>query len=240
MHQDCEKSIQFIVCPQRDFIGRDAEAASNRLHVGAAAIGRLRGSGGGTDPFVETIRLLFDDSVPGTEQLQVVVEEDWHPRSCEEFPIFGEHCLKGSHGAELAGGLEQFRWHPRTHVVRANSLNIAAVPSYRRLMKRLVGASRPEAIRVGVFGVWTHIKVEYLLLNLRTLYPSFPQLAVCEPLCASPREDDHRHAMSKFRDLGYQVFEEIEGYLVWLGIDPERVAVLSRKLRPAGEKIAAH
>ena len=42
---EIEKVIQFLVCPQEDFVGRLSNGAlpSNRLHVGAFATQRLRG-----------------------------------------------------------------------------------------------------------------------------------------------------------------------------------------------------
>src|SRR5688500_6035327 len=125
-----ERAIQFLVCPQRDFIGwlDPGTKPPNRLHVGAAGAEKLRGSPGTTDRFVETVRRFYDDARPGTDRLRVVFDEDWHPRRCDEFAVYGEHCVKGTKGAELVGGLEAFRWHPRTFVLRANSVNVAASP----------------------------------------------------------------------------------------------------------------
>lgn len=220
---EIEKVIQCLVCPQEDFIGRLATGAlpTNRLHVGSFALQRLRGNGmeAAPDPYVDTVRRLLDPSRSGSERVHLVLDEDWHPRSCDEFPVFGEHCVKGSPGARLVGDLEALRWHPRTHVIRANSLNIAASPRYRELMSEIIGGTRIERVRVGVFGVWTHLKVEYLLLNLTTIPPAFKQVAVCAPLCASPNADDHSAALKKFRALGYTVFDTIPEYLAWLGVD---------------------
>ncbi len=218
---DFDKSIQFLVCPQVDFIGRlhCGGQPSHKLHVGASALRRLRGDRlpGSPDPYVDTVQALMAVDDP---PCHLVLDEDWHPASCEEFPVFGPHCVKGSPGARLVGALEELRWHRRTHVLRANSLNVAASPRYADLLSEVVGATRPERVRVGVFGVWTHVKVEYLLLNLTTLPPRFTQVAVCGPLCASPRRDDHIYALRKLRALGYRVFDEIPDYLRWMGRKP--------------------
>ncbi len=218
---DFDLSIQFLVCPQEDFIGRLQSGAlpSNKLHVGSSALHRLRGDRlpGSPDPYVDTVtRLMAEEQPP----CHLVLDEDWHPASCDEFPVFGPHCVKGSPGARLVGGLEELRWHRRTHVLRANSLNIAASPRYGQVLADILGATRPERVRVGVFGVWTHLKVEYLLLNLTSLAPRFQQVAVCGPLCASPRRDDHVYALRKLRSLGYRVFDKIGPYLAWMGRSP--------------------
>lgn len=229
---EIEKVIQFLVCPQEDFIGRlsNGSLPSNRLHVGAFATQRLRGNGmrGSSDPYVETVKALLG-SGEASEKVHLVLDEDWHPRSCEEFPIFGSHCVKGSDGAKLVGDLEELRWHPRTHVIRANSLNIAATPRYREVLSEIVGGTRSERIRVGVFGVWTHVKVEYLLLNLTTMPPRFYDVGVCGPLCASPDNKDHTAALKKFRALGYRVFDHIPEYLNWLGIPANKSAAMEHR-----------
>lgn len=217
-----EKILQFLVCPQVDFIGRlkNGGLPSNNLHVGAFATDRLRGSGvrGAFDPYVETVSAIVDAAQPLSESTHLILDEDWHPRSCEEFSVFGQHCVKGTAGAKLVGELERLRWSARTHVIRANSINIASSPMYQAVLNEVVAGTRLENIRVGVFGVWTHIKVEYLLLNLSTLNPAFPHIGVCAPLCASPNAEDHTHALNKFRAMGHRVFDTIPEYLNWLGI----------------------
>jgi nicotinamidase-related amidase len=217
---EIERAIQFLVCPQRDFIGwlEPGTRPPNRLHVGPGGTEKLRGAPGARDVFVETVRRFYDDARPGTDRLRVVFDEDWHPRRCDEFPVYGEHCVKGTKGAELVGGLEAFRWHPRTFVLRANSVNVAASPRYAEVVEHALGEARVEATRVGIFGVWTHVKVEQLAINLRTLAPAFQHVAICEALCASPERQDHAAAIRKLKQMGFEIFEEVEPYLAWMGL----------------------
>jgi hypothetical protein len=222
-----EKVIQFLVCPQKDFIGRieKDEDRPNKLHVGYKAITKLRGAGNGPDPFVDTVAKLFDDSIPGTEKLSVILDEDWHPKHCDEFKTFEPHCVKGTKGAELPEELEQFRTHTRCDYIHANSINIASdSEEYQKTIKRACSPCvHPKSgdIRAGVFGVWTHVKVEYLLIALSTFPPklSFENIGVCEPLCASPEKEDHDLAIKKFRYYGINVFEDHDQYChEWLGL----------------------
>lgn len=214
-----DRAIQFLVCPQRDFIGRLAaeQEPPNRLHVGHRGVERLRGAQDGRDLFVETTRRFYGDDA---EHVQVVIDEDWHPRSWWEFDVFGEHCIKGSAGAQLVGGLETYRWHARTHVLRANSINVAAHAGYQPLLESLIDGRKPSRVKVGAYGVWTNIKVEYLLLNLMTMAPSFPvkNLAVLEPLCACPDPTDHDDAIRKLSNLGVTIFRDVRDYLAWMGL----------------------
>ena len=221
-----EKVIQFLVCPQKDFIGRieKDEDRPNKLHVGYKAITKLRGADNGPDPFVDTVAKFFDDSIPGTEKLSVILDEDWHPNHCDEFKAFGEHCVKGTEGAELSKGLEQFRYHDRCQHIHANSINIVSDSKYGETVKRAClpcENPKPGDIRAGVIGVWTHVKVEYLLVALHTFFPELPfqNIAVCEPLCASPEKEDHDMAIKKFRDYKINVFEDRNQYChEWLGL----------------------
>lgn len=224
---ELERAIQVLVCPQRDFIGwlDGGMRPPTRLHVGPSGVYKLRGLPGEPDRFVELVSRLYAERGPGLGRLRVVIDEDWHPRRCDEFEVFGEHCVKGSRGAELVGGLERHRWHPRTFVLRANSVNVASSPRFSEVMREALGEARVDAARVGVLGVWTHIKVEQMAIALRTCEPGFPNVGILEPLCASPSRDDHAASVRKLRQMGFRIFGEVEPYLEWLGLVREPAAV---------------
>jgi nicotinamidase-related amidase len=232
MEDQIEKIIQFLVCPQNDFIDKieKGQRKKNKLHIGYQGAIKLRGDQNTEEPdfFIETVSRMFDDNIEGSEKISVIIDEDWHPKSCVEFPVFGEHCVKGSEGAKLPGKLEQFRRHPRTKIIRANSINIASSPNYRKTLEEVCGNTRVSNIRVGVVGVWTHVKVEYLMFNLHTLWPKFffSQMAVCEPLCASPQREFHNVAIKKFHLFNIKVYESIDQYCSdWLGLNPEKFSM---------------
>ena len=220
-----EKVIQFLVSPQNDFIKRieDGEDPPNELHVGYDAVTKLRGPSGGPDPFVDTVKRFFDDSIPGTENLYVILDEDWHSKYCDEFETFKEHCVKGTEGAALPEELQEFRFHPRCDSIQANSINISADDRFKPTIEKYCGTTKAEKIRAGIIGVWTHVKVEYLLIALNTVYPKlkFSNIGICEPLCASPNREDHDRAIKKFEDLyEIKVYRDCEKYCrEWLGLD---------------------
>tara|TARA_B100000029_G_C17589006_1_gene961972 strand:- start:1847 stop:2593 length:747 start_codon:yes stop_codon:yes gene_type:complete len=219
-----EKVVQFLVCPQVDFIGRldHGQDLPNALHVGHEACAKLRGTSNERDPFVETVSKFFDDSTPGSEKLQVILDEDWHSKSCAEFEVFGEHCVKGTRGAALPSGVEKFRYHPRCEFIHANSINIASDSRFAEVMEETCGRTKPQSIRAGVIGVWTHVKVEYLMVSLNTIAPclAWDNIGVCEPLCASPEQTDHDQAIKKFKAYGAQVYYDCDTYCRdWLQLD---------------------
>ena len=229
-----KKYIQFLVSPQLDFIGKNKpennQSKGIDLHVGEGCIQRLRGEGK-FDPFVEISEHILRRSENSDGKISVVLDEDWHNTNDPEFVIFKQHCIKGSKGASLPKELEKYRWNDYTYTIRANSINVASHRHYQQALKSIMGAERPERftrtdeVRVGVYGVWTHIKVEYLLLSLSTMPPAiFPRqnLGVCAPLCASPDIADHDYAIEKFRKLGYTVFDDILAYLKWMGLSPDK------------------
>ncbi len=233
MQNQIEKIIQFLVCPQNDFIDRikKGQRKKNKLHIGYPGSIKLRGDkeNGEPDFFIETVARLFNNSVEGSENIYVIIDEDWHPKSCEEFKVFKPHCVKGTDGAKLPGKLEDFRRHPRTRIIRANSINIASAPNYSKTLEEVCGNTRVSNIRVGIIGVWTHVKVEYLMFNLHTIWPKFyfDQMAVCEPLCASPVNEFHNIAIKKFRDdFKIRIYDNIDRYCSeWLGLNPEKFSI---------------
>jgi hypothetical protein len=216
--------VQFLVCPQNDFIGLPPGGTDwrpSKLHVGASAVRTLRGDGSpGGDPFVDTVCRLYDEGEWPRHEIRVVVDEDWHPADCPEFATFEPHCIKRTWGAELPGRLEGLRWDRRTRFLRANSINIAADRKrYDEMIADVIGDADPLRVRVGVMGVWTHVKVEYLVFNLITVEPRFAptQIGVCGPLCASPDPADSEAALRKFaKYLGVRVFPATDEYVAWL------------------------
>jgi len=216
MSKSPEKVIQFLVSAQNDFIKRigSEETPPNELHVGHEASIKLRGQGGSLDPFVEMVARCFDDSITGTDKLRVILDEDWHPKHCNEFDVWGKHCEKGTDGAKLPEELEQYRFHPRCHSIRANSINISTDHRFEKTIEEAIGNTKPNRIRAGIIGVYTEIKVEYLIIALNTVYPrlNFRNIGVCEPLCASQHKEDHEQAIRKFRSFGVEVFEDREEY----------------------------
>jgi nicotinamidase-related amidase len=220
-----DKAIQFLVSPQRDFIGRIRTSDGkppNSLHIGPNGVSKLRGDpkNGAQDALVETVRRIITTKLPSGEPIQVVLDEDWHNANCPEFAVFGRHCVKGTDGAALVGDLGELRWEDNVHVIRANSINIASDPQYSKTLDELCGSTPPDRIHVGIIGVWTNIKVEYLAVNLMTLPPCFApeRVGICEPLTAAPEKSWHDSAIDKLKMMGCQVFQDIPSYLRWMGI----------------------
>jgi nicotinamidase-related amidase len=220
-----QKALQFLVSPQNDFIGRlDSESSElpNSLHVGPGGVEKLRGNGseGASDPFVDTALRIIQGTRSAGDNVQVVLDEDWHNANSPEFAMFGRHCVKGSEGAQLVGKLEAHRWDDHVHSLRANSFNVASDTRYAALLDELCGATHPAHIRAGIMGVWTHIKVEYLAMNLLTLAPQLPgdSIGICEPLTTSPEARFHDQSIEKMQALGIRIFSDIPSYMKWLGV----------------------
>jgi hypothetical protein len=224
-------SIQFLVSCQLDFIGTADEMpelwkprakGKKHVHVGAANVVRLRSPKEGLgDPLTETaLNLLHNDDT----KVFVISDEDWHTTDCQEFDEWGCHCQKATKGARLPSELEGHRWHRQFRFIRANSLNVATDPRYLTIMKELTKSQSNSEVRIGILGVYTHLKVDYLVMNLITLAEcSFKaeQIKVCEALCASPDKNDHDAAIRKFRSLGVECIESIADYRAWMtSVDP--------------------
>jgi len=219
------RALQFVVCPQNDFVGLPQDGGElPRLHVGTAGLERLRRSGSpGDDPLVDTVLRISRSESVGGPPVWLILDEDWHTADADEFAVFGRHCVKGTVGAALPERMEPLKWDHRTYSIRANSINIAATPRYGEVLRDVLGTARLDSVHVGVLGVWTHLRVELLVLNLMTLAPRFSpgQIGVCEPLCASPDMADHGHSIRKLRSLGVNILEDVESYGTWLlGVPP--------------------
>src|SRR5262249_30093242 len=71
---------------------------------------------------------------------------------------------------------------------------------------------------VGVIGVWTNVKVHYLLYDLKTR-ARLQNLATCSRLVAAPDRVAHRNTLQHLEAiLNVKVFHEVEAFLEFLGV----------------------
>lgn len=218
------KAILFLVTPQIDFIGLESElpeSGPSSLHVGPEVVSRLRGNGQvGGDPLVDIADAWLSCDEKDTF---LVTDEDWHPDNWWEFSVFhGKHCVKGTVGARLPERLERKRWEDNFHYIRANSINIGVDPLYAETLKKVIGSTPRSKIKVLVAGVYTNIKVDYLLMNLLTTQPAFPysNIAVCEYLCGAADRRDHEAAIRKFKELNLKSIGSTSELEKWLELQP--------------------
>src|SRR4029079_19630130 len=96
----------------------------------------------------------------------------------------------------------------------ACSLTCWRAPHLREAPAPLV-AGRDD-VRVGIVGVWTDVKVAFLLYELRTRL-GLRQLATCSALTASRSLEAHFRGLEGVRQtLGVEVFHSPASFLEWL------------------------
>lgn len=213
------RALLITQCLQNDFLAplaRD-EPLPNPLHVGWSESRRLLGEDPSRGPLAQVLERCLE-----IEDLEMIHVRDWHdpadPRQEAEMRHFGRHCVRGTPGAEFVAGLHQeLVGHPRSHVVDSISLNDTLEGPLPDLLRRLAG---PE-VRVGVIGVWTDVKVHYLLYELKTRF-ALNHLAVCSALVASRDRRRHFEALDQMRQvLGVRVIDSPGEFLEWLGGRPD-------------------
>jgi protein-tyrosine phosphatase/nicotinamidase-related amidase len=212
-------AILFTQCLQNDFvkpIGRH-DPLPNRLHVGYSESRRLMGEIPAEGPVSRVMRWAHAQP---DEALRLLHVRDWHDPAekvvQDHFAIFGEHCVRGTPGAEFAfSGQEE---HGK-EVVCIDSLTLNDFQG-----TGLAAALAPlaqEPCRVGIMGVWTEAKVSFLAYELATRYPRF-EVAVCSALSASSSRQHHFEALDRLqRILGVRVLDSVGAFVDFLGAGPE-------------------
>ncbi len=212
MHQP---SLLFTQCLQNDFVrptGR-YEALPNRLHIGSGEALRLMGEKPDEGPVARMMTWAYAQDA---SQLAIIHLLDRHsaPDQQQQAHLrqFGEHCLEGSPGAELA-----FSVPPgsacRAEKVFSPNLNDFLDTNLAELLQPYQG----KPVRAGIMGVWTEAKVYFLAYELTTRYPEM-QLAVCSALCASSSRGQHFAALDQLqRILGVRVCDSVGEFIEYLG-----------------------
>lgn len=216
------RSLLICECLQNDFIAPipSGQPIPNKLHIGREESLRLVGADPAKGPLVRAL-----SACASAEHVRVVHIRDWHdpddPRQQAELEFFGSHCIMGSHGAKFVDAVEAFsRDRGRSAIVDATGINDFEDTPLADTLEALVDDYSRAEVPVGVIGVWTNVKVHYLLYDLKTR-AGFHNLATCSKLVSAPDRVEHRNALRQLETvLGVKVFHEIDEFLAFLGVRP--------------------
>ncbi len=214
---------------QADFVAPLPEGAPlpSLVHVGHSEAERLCGPAGALVGF-----LAEAHSLPERE-LGIVHLVDQHDpvRDRLHLELFRPHCLRGTPGAALVGGLDRVA-PGRARVLRAGDLcdfyahrggdprpggdaGDAPGGALEACLAELV--PDPEPARIAVVGVWTDAKVSFLLYDLYTRLGDRVELAVSSALVASRSRAAHFAALERLEALlGVRVLHSPGALLDWL------------------------
>jgi len=216
------RSLLICECLQNDFIAPIAagQPLPNKLHIGRDESLRIVGADPAQGPLVRTLT-----ACAAAEHVRIVHVRDWHdpddPRQQAELDFFGPHCIMGTPGAQFVDAVEAFsRDRGRSAVVDATGINDFEDTPLAETLAALVENENRATLPVGVVGVWTNVKIHYLLYDLKTR-AGFHNLATCSKLVAAPDRVEHRNALRQLETiLGVRVFHDIDQFLEFLGIHP--------------------
>lgn len=214
------RSLLICECLQNDFIAPlpAGSSAPNKLHIGREEALRLVGADPAKGPLVRAL-----SACTTADHMRVVHIRDWHdaddPRQQPELAFFGPHCLMGTWGARFVDAVESFsRDRGRSAVVDATGINDFEDTPLMDTLDALIEDDDRAAIPVGVIGVWTNVKIHYLLYDLKTR-ARLHNLATCSRLVAAPDRVEHRNALRHLETiLNVKVFHEVDEFLAFLGV----------------------
>ncbi len=188
----------------------EGSALPSLVHVGHAEAERLCGPAGALAGF-----LAEAHAIPGRD-LGIVHLCDQHDpvRDRAHLERFRPHCLAGTPGAALVGGLE-VRAAGRARIVRAGELGDFGDGELEASLAEL--APPDEPVRIAVVGVWTDAKVSFLLYDLFVRLGQRVELATSSALVASRSRGAHFAALERLEGLlGVRVLHSPGALLDWL------------------------
>src|SRR5262245_15606649 len=229
-HTTTQGALLFCQCLQNDFLEPPPGDAGedwtppNKLHVGRDEALRLVGRDPKTGPLVRAV-----SACARAENVRMIHIRDWHdpddPNQRPELDFFGDHCLMGTRGSRFIDAIEAFsRDRRRAAVVDAgglNDLHDTPILNMLEMVARPLADADPDwraRVPVGVIGVWTNVKVHYLLYDLKTR-AGLHNLATCSALVASPDREAHATALRHLAAvLNVKVFGRVDEFLSFLGV----------------------
>ncbi len=178
----------------------------NMLHIGYEEARRLMGENPEDGPMARVLKWAY--SLP-PDQMSIVHIRDCHdtadPFQADHLSQLGEHCLRGSEGAEFAFRIPNELADRPVTVVDTVAFSDFIGTNLTEHLIRFSG----QAVRVGLLGVWTDAKLFFLAYDLKSRFPNL-QLATCSALTASTSKSNHYLALEQMeRLLGVRVFASV-------------------------------
>lgn len=151
-------------------------------------------------------------SETANEVYYLVHLRDWHdPTELEaiqkvELKHFGDHCIKGTHGAKFIKPLDNYiqtkDYDVFNTIINSNSLSSFTETDLDIVLEQIMAtedSSRNE-VKIGIFGVVTNIKILLLTFELTVVY-KYENVYVCGELSAGFNQKGH--------DMGIDYIEDV-------------------------------
>jgi len=208
------KSILITQCLQNDFVEllQKYDPIPNLLHVGFEEAKRLLSEKAEEGPVDSVMDWAYSCS---ENDLEIIHIRDWHNANDasqkKHLEHFGTHCIENTKGAEFvfAKKIKKNRDHK---IVNASGLNDFLDTGLEKILEPY----KNEKIRVGIIGVWTEAKINFLAYDLVTRYPNF-EVTTCSALTASSSRAMHFVALDQMQNiLGIKVFPSIGAFTDYL------------------------
>eukprot|EP01087_Luapelamoeba_hula_P018930 TRINITY_DN6185_c0_g1_i1.p1 TRINITY_DN6185_c0_g1~~TRINITY_DN6185_c0_g1_i1.p1 ORF type:complete len:939 (-),score=88.84 TRINITY_DN6185_c0_g1_i1:55-2847(-) len=221
---DVSLSVLITQCIQNDFVSllNPADPLPNRLHIGHSEAERIVGRNpeSGVGPLSQIMQWA---RAQPKEELLILHIRDFHDPTDKEqaqhLAKFGPHCLANTEGAKLVLSLEDNMQDNEKFVncstgIGLNDCKDTNLPQLLEEAKKRVRGS--GKLRIGVIGVWTEVKVSYLLYDLKTVF-GIDELATCSALTAGGSRSMHFYALNLMQtSLDVKVFDSVGDFAQWL------------------------
>lgn len=216
------KSLLFTQCLQNDFVEpiQKHEPIPNLLHVGYSESLRLMGENPSEGALVAFMEWAMGKN---SNELQIIHIRDWHnptdPLQSKHLEQFGEHCVQNTKGSEfvynsISGGVGNKEFLSNGSIVNASGLNDFYKTNLTSLLDNFTNTT--DEIQVGIIGVWTEAKVNFLAYELATRFPNF-HIAICSALTASSSRSMHYISLDQMHDiLGIKIIPSIGAFSEFL------------------------
>lgn len=210
------KAILLTQCLQNDFTAllEKYDPLPNALHVGYQESKRLLGEMVEYGPIHSLIEWAYSVE---PDDLWIVHIRDWHDASDssqkDHLRQFGSHCIQNTKGAEFVfESWLQEEQKKRHRIVDASGLNDFVKTNLEKILEPL----KEHPLKVGISGVWTEAKVQFLAYDIKTRYPQW-EIAICSALTASSSIGMHFIALDQMKEiLGIKIFPSIGAFTSFL------------------------
>src|SRR3989339_888310 len=214
-----------------DFCNPDSEFSSNRVNIGATESARLfgEGAGFGTGILPRFLEIVLEAKQRGTKT-GIVFIRDQHEiendTELDEFVRFGDHCIRGTLGAEFITPV--LNYLDKVELINTSSIAIPLEKIQEAVLNLtgidLLSASTSEKLELSF--LITGVHTERMIFNTAYLIRNVlgcQNVAVCPHLVGSTSREAHFSSLrNSFPDALIRIMPDIIDAVSFLGIDSSK------------------
>lgn len=188
------------------------EKYNHRVHIDHGQSNKLWKDGNLEQFIIDLLEKSYKvNTTEETNEVYYLIHlRDWHDPTDtiqkDELKHFGDHCIKGTHGAKFVKPLDNYikdkKYDFFNTIINSNSYSSFSETNFEAVLDQIMTTedSSEREVKIGILGVITNIKILLLTFELNVV-KKFENVYVCGDLCAGFNQKGHEDGINYMKNI---------------------------------------